>query len=149
MNGLGERIKYARKKGKITQDNLAIILDLQSGVSISNYEKEQREPTISTVLKIAEVCNVDVTWLLTGQGSPTGGDSTASENADNNTKSQHSGHINQTCISDDELVIINKLRLVPESIPLINQLLDGKILIRGAIDKFSNSSYSATPDVSE
>ncbi len=65
---LGERIKKARENAKLSQDELAKSLNIGKRTLI-DYEKGVSEPKASTLMSIANICNVDANWLLTGKGS--------------------------------------------------------------------------------
>jgi transcriptional regulator with XRE-family HTH domain len=67
---LGERLKYLREKAGYTQGFLADFLNLKVKASISSYEKGTSEPTITSIIKLAELYKADVRWLLTGEGGP-------------------------------------------------------------------------------
>ena len=62
----GERIKKARKSAGLSQEELAKKLKIGKRTLI-DYEKDESEPKPSTLLKIAEICNTDAGWLLTGK----------------------------------------------------------------------------------
>lgn len=53
----GKNIKDARKSRGLTQEELGKIIGL-SGVAIMRYEKEQREPSMETIEKIASALNI-------------------------------------------------------------------------------------------
>lgn len=68
MNTLGERIQHIRKDLLgFTQDEMAERLGVSGGNTISNYEKNLREPEIKALIKIAELGNVSLDWLLKGK----------------------------------------------------------------------------------
>lgn len=71
MNTLGERIQNIRKDIlRLTQDEMAERLGVSGGNTISNYEKNLREPDINSLIKIAELGNVTLDWLLKGKKTP-------------------------------------------------------------------------------
>ncbi len=53
---------------KLNQSSFAKRIGLESPVSISNYEKNNRKPDLSIAIKIAELGQVTLDWLLTGEG---------------------------------------------------------------------------------
>lgn len=57
------RIKYIRKKNKISQEELAPKLDT-TRATISHYETGRNEPDITTLVKYARFFNVSVDYLL-------------------------------------------------------------------------------------
>ncbi len=62
---LGERMKKARKSKRLTQKLAAEILGVHP-TTIARYENGSREPDMDTILKIAEMYDVSVNYLLTG-----------------------------------------------------------------------------------
>ena len=67
MLNIGERITQLRKAKNLSQDELAG----KAGVSrtiIGNYERNANSPSIEVLLKLANVFNVSVDFLL-GEGS--------------------------------------------------------------------------------
>lgn len=60
---LGNKIKKLRKDNNLTQVDLAEKLGL-SAITIRKYESNEREPNIDTLLKIAEVFNVNLASFL-------------------------------------------------------------------------------------
>ena len=69
MSTLGERIKLIRDELlKINQSSFADRLGFSRVATISDYEKNKRNPDISTLCKIADMGSVSLDWLLTGTG---------------------------------------------------------------------------------
>lgn len=64
---LHNRILQARNNAKLSQEELSKTLKIGKRTLI-DYEKGESEPKASTLLAIAENCNVDGWWLLTGKG---------------------------------------------------------------------------------
>jgi len=60
---IGKRIRTAREKAGLTQEKLAKKLGIGKRTLI-NYENGRTEPTLSLLMKIADICNVDYNWLL-------------------------------------------------------------------------------------
>ncbi len=69
----GDRIKYARKEKGLTQIMLAKMAGMKGHQIIQNYEKGKRgkrgneNPSLSLLLKIADITGVSVDWILTGR----------------------------------------------------------------------------------
>lgn len=61
---LGDRIKYFRKKKKLTQDELSNKCGISRN-ALSNYELNKRTPPINVIMKIAEALGIPPTQLLT------------------------------------------------------------------------------------
>ena len=67
---LGERIVKARKKaGFSSQEKFAKALGIGKR-TLADYEKDKSDPQVGLLKKIAEICNVDEYWLLTGRNNP-------------------------------------------------------------------------------
>jgi transcriptional regulator with XRE-family HTH domain len=66
LKEIGERIKYIR--GNLTQKEFADILNTKQNY-ISRYEKGERIPSLSLLIKIAELGNVSLDWLIRGSKS--------------------------------------------------------------------------------
>ena len=60
---LGTTIAELRKENNLTQKELALFLNLTSG-TISNYEKDIHEPSLKTLVKLADRFDVSVDYLL-------------------------------------------------------------------------------------
>jgi transcriptional regulator with XRE-family HTH domain len=63
---IGDRIKKAREKAGFTQDEFCLKIN-KSKRTLLNYEKNESEPSVNTAILIAEICNIDKIWLLTGE----------------------------------------------------------------------------------
>lgn len=59
----GERITYARKQRKLTQNDLGKSVGT-SGDIIGKYERDEIKPSIDTAAKIAEALNVTIDYLV-------------------------------------------------------------------------------------
>jgi len=66
---IGNRIKLVRDQLGLNQTAFAQRLGLSSPTAISRYEKGQREPDIESLIKITELANITLDWLLTGEGA--------------------------------------------------------------------------------
>jgi transcriptional regulator with XRE-family HTH domain len=64
MKAFGNKLKQLRKKKKLTQNELAEVLDLDQS-SISYYERGKKVPEIQTLEKIASFFNVSIDDLWT------------------------------------------------------------------------------------
>lgn len=63
---IGNRIKEARTKKGLSQEALAEKIGISKRTLI-NYEKNEQEPTVTTIINIAKFCTTDELWLLTGK----------------------------------------------------------------------------------
>ncbi len=68
MANIGNQIKSLREKMGLSQSDFAAKLGLGGPTVISKYEKNQREPEIALLIKLANLGNVSLDWLLTGEG---------------------------------------------------------------------------------
>lgn len=60
---LGERIKEARLRKKLTQKQLAKLLNV-TDATVNRYEKNVRKPDAEMLKRIAEILGVSVDYLL-------------------------------------------------------------------------------------
>ncbi|MDR0307504.1 MAG: helix-turn-helix domain-containing protein [Chitinispirillales bacterium] len=60
---LGQRIIYYRKMAGMRQNELAAQIGITSS-SLNYYEKDKREPNVSTLIKLAKVLNITGDRLL-------------------------------------------------------------------------------------
>lgn len=63
MTLFGSRLKYLRMNKKLTQRELAEIINVSTS-TIGMYEKNAREPSFETLINIANYFNVSVDYLL-------------------------------------------------------------------------------------
>ncbi|WP_113674375.1 helix-turn-helix domain-containing protein [Vallitalea guaymasensis] len=66
---IGERIKFIRKTKNLTLEEFAREINMKKG-SISSYENNRYNPSADTVVMISKLYDVDLNWLLTGEGQP-------------------------------------------------------------------------------
>lgn len=65
---LGARIARIRDKTlKLNQTDFATLMGVSGASTISNWENDIREPGISYLVKVAELGEVSLDWLLTGE----------------------------------------------------------------------------------
>ena len=62
---LGKQIKEVRKQRYYTQEKLAEAAELSTAY-ISHIENATKKPSLETVVKIANICNTSVDYLLDG-----------------------------------------------------------------------------------
>ena len=70
IEGLGHRIRFARKRKGLTQMQLAELIGLETNVTISDYERGKRgnsRPDMLLIVKISEVLEVSIDWLILGR----------------------------------------------------------------------------------
>lgn len=58
------RIKQLREENKITQEELAKRLNLTSKGIVSMYEKGDRKPSLEILVKLSEIFNCSIDYLL-------------------------------------------------------------------------------------
>lgn len=62
---LGKRIANARQQINLSQKELGEMIGVSQGL-LSHYEQERAEPSIDTIVKIANACKVTLDWLIGG-----------------------------------------------------------------------------------
>ena len=66
---IGKRISQLRNIIGITQPELAKVLEVKRGApTISNWENGISIPDVAQLSKISELYNINLNWLITGQG---------------------------------------------------------------------------------
>ena len=70
MKTVGERIKYFRKKRKMTQEQLAELTGIHP-VSIRKYETNKMQPQIEQIERIASTLQVNANAIIGYNGAPT------------------------------------------------------------------------------
>ena len=65
MDTMGKRLRWARERLGMSQIDVAAKLGI-TNISVSNYERGHREPDFATLIRLAELYNVSVQWLVTG-----------------------------------------------------------------------------------
>ncbi len=63
MAALGENLKNARKKKGLTQEQVAILLNVRT-VTVASYERGLRRPDTDTLMKLSLLYNVTTDFLL-------------------------------------------------------------------------------------
>ena len=64
LNTIGERIAYLRTKHKLTQKEVMEALNFDN---LSRYENNERKPSISVIIALAEYFKVSTDWILLGK----------------------------------------------------------------------------------
>lgn len=57
------RIKFLRENLKLSQEELAEKLNLSKGI-ISLYEQEKRKPSLEILIKLSEIFNVSIDYII-------------------------------------------------------------------------------------
>lgn len=65
MDTFGTRLKKLRKEKKLTQNELAAILEITQ-TNVSDYERSQVFPSKKVLEKLVHRLQVDLNWILTG-----------------------------------------------------------------------------------
>lgn len=65
-----DRLRVIRQKRGLSRTKLAKKIGLTSPSQISRYESDKGVPNFHALQKIAEVLNIDLHWLITGDPSP-------------------------------------------------------------------------------
>ena len=69
MDTIGQKIKFIRHEKRLTQEGLGKELGLTKQ-AISNYENELSKPSFDFLIKLHDVCNVNLNWFIAGVGQP-------------------------------------------------------------------------------
>lgn len=96
MSIVGKNIKKAREAAGISQEEFAVKMGKSGRQTASNWETGKNEPTISDIIKIAEILGTTVSYLI--------GESTELANASSNT----------ITISKDEFIELQRKALKQE-----------------------------------
>lgn len=67
-NMLGKRLKIARLRANLTQEQLGVLVGIDEGSAsarMNQYEKEKHAPDFRLSLKMADVLNIPVSYLYT------------------------------------------------------------------------------------
>ncbi|WP_181969621.1 XRE family transcriptional regulator [Hungatella hathewayi] len=64
MSTLGERIRFAREQKGILQNELAKLIGIKSSAVISNWEKDINKPDAEKIVRLCDVLDVSVSFLL-------------------------------------------------------------------------------------
>ncbi len=62
----GERLMHLRKSRKMTQRELASLLNV-SHTSVGKYERNEAEPDLESIRKISKIFNVSIDYLLSDE----------------------------------------------------------------------------------
>lgn len=98
----GETIKQLRVKKKLSQKDLASMLDI-CNTTLSQYEKNKRAPRFDTLLKLADILGVSTDYLLSANADQEqyGSFQTAELRQVEKLKATHSRLYNQMlCLAD-------------------------------------------------
>lgn len=63
IDTLGKRLKTARQTNKITQQELAKILNT-TRTNVCNYENDRNKPSADMIIEICKTLNISADWLL-------------------------------------------------------------------------------------
>ena len=63
----GERLSKSRKNKGLSQTALAKEMGFSANSLISRFEKDKARPSFEHLVKLSEVLNVDLHWLITGK----------------------------------------------------------------------------------
>ena len=69
-DNLGNRLRFLRKNKGLSQIELSKKLGYKTSGSISNIEANRTPVDTETLCKLAEILDVDLHWLITGEVSP-------------------------------------------------------------------------------
>jgi transcriptional regulator with XRE-family HTH domain len=64
MDSTGKRIKHCREKAGYTQDEMAALMGKSSKQTISSWENDKNEPTLTDFKKLASLLSTTVAFLI-------------------------------------------------------------------------------------
>jgi transcriptional regulator with XRE-family HTH domain len=65
---LSERLKTSRENKNFKQNKIAELLDIHNS-TLAKYESGDREPDSNTLIRLADLYEVSLEWLITGKSS--------------------------------------------------------------------------------
>lgn len=92
-----ERLIKLRKSRKLTQSELAIIMNVAKN-TVSQWESSKREPNLDTIKKLANVFNVSVDYLI-----------------GNDTEEKHAQQRNAKVLTQIQQEVTKKIAELPDS----------------------------------
>lgn len=66
----GARLKYARERAKLSQEELAQRLGKDARQTVGRWERDKFEPSLNEIVRLAVILDVDRNWLAFGDGAP-------------------------------------------------------------------------------
>jgi transcriptional regulator with XRE-family HTH domain len=66
----GKRLRQFRKRIGLSQSDFGLKLGFSANTLISRFERDKALPTLDTILKLAELGEIDYNWLLIGKRLP-------------------------------------------------------------------------------
>lgn len=69
MQTIGERIRLARESKNLQQKELAELINVKSSGVISNWERDLNKPDAEKIIKLCQVLNISVSYLLDYYGN--------------------------------------------------------------------------------
>jgi len=126
---LGDRIKEVRQANNLTQQAFAISLNTSAGY-ISEIEAGKKIPGSEFLISLKRVYQIDIDWLLTGEGEMKRGEKGERPQVAAEATSVYN-------IGDAETKeIIGLLKEFPQDKKLVLKLLKGKKLTKEALEGF-------------
>lgn len=139
----GDRIKYIREMLNLSQQDFANNLSLKSRQSIHEYEKNISEPNVTTINLIAIMGNCTTDWVLRGIGEkPRIGVIAEPKNNYIDKSNIMNLHDDRIELTTEESELIQILRKIPDMIPVVKKLVEGKLKVKEALNELDNNSKS-------
>lgn len=67
MSSFGKRLEIKRKEKRLSQDELAKLMNKSHRTVVSSWEKDKSEPSLSDIRKLAELLDTTIAYLADGQ----------------------------------------------------------------------------------
>ncbi|MBZ4644933.1 MAG: transcriptional regulator, family [Clostridia bacterium] len=116
MTSIGERIRLARKKKKLTLTDIKNLTGLSTG-NLSELENDKFMPSASALIALKKTLDVSIDWILTGEESIEG-HLPGIQKAENDEESTHyfikEAESTTYLLNEDEKELINGYRKLDE-----------------------------------
>ncbi|MFA8342789.1 MAG: helix-turn-helix domain-containing protein [Rhodothermaceae bacterium] len=142
MDTIGNRINFCRKFLKKSQEEFAKLCGVESRVTVSNWENDNRIPDVNTLITISRISSVTLDWLLAGNGSPP----TKKEYRKNESNRTELKEPSETYdFTEDEIQLIQDIRLTGSKEKLI-EIVELKKKTQKVIYDFINVNNNLPDD---
>lgn len=117
MMNIGDRIAEVRKSNGLTQQMLADKIDGMTVQMISSYENNKQQPSLKNIIKIAEILDVSLDYLIIGE---------------------EKRHILTDCSQNGQLYDICKMIFKSIELGFASEMISGKSYMLFIMDKAIN-----------
>ncbi len=128
MKTLGNRLKLIRKNLEFTQKEFANVINVPF-TAISKYERDEIKPSSIILERIHNKFNININWLITGEGDMF---------ITTKSKSEYTVNGKKVIYDSDLQFIIDYLKKHPKEIRSIAELIRKKLSLKKDLDNFLN-----------